>query len=237
METKTPAPQGIRAKIPAGLTRYSAVKLLVALALLFIVTPFIEDLPRGDLIEALLLTLVMISSVLAIGGRQRTLFVALLLLAPAVIGKWMNHLRPDLLPPAYFLIPSVIFFAFILAQLLGFIVRSPQVDVNVLCAGVAGFLMLGILWVPVYLVIARLNPGSFEVAKGGALDPFNAFYFSFITLCTVGYGDVAPVTKIAKMLAVTEAITGLFYMAMLISRLVSIYSSAQSSGKNTNTLS
>ena len=100
-------------------------------------------------------------------------------------------------------------------------------NTEVLCAGVAGFLMVGLLWSPVYLLIARLNPGAFTVPAGSTLDGFNAFYFSFITLCTVGYGDVTPVTKIAKMLAVTEAITGLFYMAVLISRLVSIYSSKQ----------
>lgn len=213
------------------MTRYSAVKLLVALALLFIVTPFIEDLPRGDLIEAIFLTLVMVSSVLAVGGRRRTLLIALLLVIPAVAGKWMNNLYPHFLP-GFFLIPTFIFFGFIMMHLLHFIVRAPTVDANVLCAGVAGFLMLGLLWVPVYLLVARLNPGAFTVAAGGALDGFNAFYFSFVTLCTIGYGDVAPVSRVARMLAVSEAITGLFYMAMLISRLVSMYSSAQKPGEN-----
>lgn len=56
------------------------------------------------------------------------------------------------------------------------------------------------------------------------LDGFNAFYFSFTTLCTVGYGDITPVSRGAKMMAVLEAITGLFYVAVLISRLVSIHS-------------
>ena len=50
-------------------------------------------------------------------------------------------------------------------------------------------------------------------------------YFSFITLTTVGYGDIAPVAKVARMLAVMEAITGVLYMAVLISRLVGAYSS------------
>jgi voltage-gated potassium channel len=57
------------------------------------------------------------------------------------------------------------------------------------------------------------------------LDGFSALYFSVITLCTVGYGDITPVSRVARMLAMTEAITGLFYMAVLISRLVSVYSS------------
>ncbi len=106
---------------------------------------------------------------------------------------------------------------------------------EVLCAGVAGFLMLGLLWTPVYLLVARLDPGAFTTPAGSPLNGFNAFYFSFITLCTVGYGDIMPVSKIARMLAVTEAITGLFYMAVLISRLVSVYSSAKPAAENDNT--
>lgn len=217
-----------------GVPRYSTVKLLVALGLLFVFTPFIEDLPRGDLIEALLLTLVMVSSVLAVGARRRHLIIALVLVIPAAVGKWINHLRPDLLPPEVFLIATVVFFGFVLSHLLRFIVRAPQVNMEVLCAGVAGFLMLGLLWTPVYLLVARLDPGAFTTPAGSALNGFNAFYFSFITLCTVGYGDIMPVSKIARMLAVTEAITGLFYMAVLISRLVSVYSSTKPAAESDN---
>jgi hypothetical protein len=210
--------------------RYSAVELLAALGLLFISAPFIEDLPRGDLVEAILLTLVMLSAVVAVGGRRQQLMVALLLLAPALAGKWFNHFRPDLLPPAFFLVASILFFGFVVVRLLGFIVRAPRVDLNILCAGVAGFLLLGLLWAPAYVAVARLNPLAFNLptAPGApaTMDGFSALYFSFITLCTVGYGDIAPVSRVARMLAMLEAITGLFYMAVLISRLVSVYSSA-----------
>jgi hypothetical protein len=209
-------------------SRYSAVELLLALGLLFVTAPFVEDLPHGDQIEALLLTLVMVSAVVAIGGQRKTLIIALGLLVPALAGKWINHFRPDLLPPAIFLVASTLFFGFVVAQLLRFIVLARRVDANVLCAGVAGFLLLGLLWMPAYAAIARLDSHAFSLPSApgapATLDGFSAFYFSFITLCTVGYGDIAPVSKVARMLAVMEAITGLFYMAVLISRLVSVYS-------------
>jgi len=209
--------------------RFSAVELLLALVLLFVSAPFIEDLPGGDLIEAVLLTLVMVAAVLAVGGRRRTLTVALLLLSPALVGKWVNHVRPDLMPPAVLLAPTVIFFGFIVAHLLRFIVRAPRVDTNVLCAGLSGYLLLGLLWLPMHLMVARLNPAAFALpagaSAGATLDGFSAFYFSFSTLCTIGYGDITPVSKAARMLAVTEAITGLFYLAVLISRLVAVYAS------------
>ena len=60
------------------------------------------------------------------------------------------------------------------------------------------------------------------------MNGFTGFYFSFVTLSTVGYGDITPVSRIARWLAAMEAMTGLLYVAVLIARLVSLYSSPKS---------
>jgi hypothetical protein len=57
------------------------------------------------------------------------------------------------------------------------------------------------------------------------MNGFTGLYFSFITLSTVGYGDIVPVSEVARMLAIVEAMFGMFYMTLLIARLVSLYSS------------
>jgi hypothetical protein len=57
------------------------------------------------------------------------------------------------------------------------------------------------------------------------MNGFTGLYFSFITLSTVGYGDIIPVSEVARMLAIVEAMFGTFYMTLLIARLVSLYSS------------
>lgn len=210
---------------------YSAVGLLTALALLFISAPFVQDLPHGDLVDAMLITLVMVFAVRVLGGRRRTLVIALLLVTPTMVAKWVNHLHPHLLSPVFQMAFSIAFFAFVVAQLIQFILRAPRVDANVLCAGLSGYLLLGLLWTPAYLVVARLNPAAFVMSAGSdanaTMDGFHAFYFSLITITTVGYGDICPVSKGARMLAAVEAIVGLFYMAVLISRLVAVYSSPQ----------
>ena len=210
---------------------YSAVELLVLLGLLFVTSAFVEDLPGGDLIEVILLTVVMVSSLFAVGGRRRSVFLALLLVVPAIGGKWINHFWPSFLGSIVYLLAGMAFFVFVVARLIRFVLRAPHVDANVLCAGLSGYLLLGLLWVPAYVLLTRINPAAFNLSTNGAapatLDGFNGFYFSFITLCTVGYGDIIPASKGARMLAVTEAIAGVFYVTVLISRLVAIYSTNQ----------
>lgn len=208
--------------------RISTVKLLVALILLFGVTPFIEELPNGDLVESFLVTLVMIASLVAVNRNPRVLLAAALLFVPAIAGKWLNHVFPSQVSPLYFPAFGIAFFGFTIYQILRFILRTGRVDVGVLSAGIVVYLMLGLLWSLIYLLLAQVTPGSFSFAladnSASRMDGFNAFYFSFGTLTTVGFGDITPVSRIARTLAVMEAVTGTFYLAILISRLVGMYS-------------
>jgi hypothetical protein len=204
------------------------VELLAALVVLFVTSPFLEYLKYGRSVETALMSVVLVLSVLAVGGTPRTLIVAVLLATPAVVARWGHHLWPGLVPAEVFLGAELAFLVFVAVNLLRFIMRAPRVNSEVLCAGISGYLILGLLWVLAYMLAARAVPDSFSLTAGPAdhrsMDGFTAFYFSFATLTTVGYGDIAPVSNVARMLAVMEAVTGLFYVAVLISRLVALYS-------------
>jgi len=127
------------------LRRFSAVELLLAIVLLIVVSPFVGQLPGGASIDALLMTVVLFSAVLAIGERVRTLRLAALLVAPAVVARWLHHFRPDLLPQAVYLILALVFIAFVVVRLLRFVLRASLVNAEVLCAGIVIFLMLGMI--------------------------------------------------------------------------------------------
>ena len=208
--------------------RFSAVQLLIALGLFFACAPFVEEINGGDLIVSFLLSLVLLSAILAVAGRRRTLIVALLLAVPTLAARWANHFRPDLVPAGVFLIGGLLMFIFVVAQLLRFVLRAPSVTSEVLCASISAYLMLGLIWTLAYWLVDRLTPGgafSFNTNTGEhSINGFTGFYFSFITLSTAGYGDITPVSKIARWLAAMEAMTGLLYVAVLIARLVSLYS-------------
>ena len=212
------------------LHRFSTVELLVALALLFFFFPFVEEVKGGDVIVSILLSLVLLSAVLAVADRKGVFFIALVLAIPAIAGRWINHFRPDLVSPPVFLIAGLALIAFVVANLLRFVLRAPSVNTEVLSASISAYLMLGLLWTVAYWLVAQVTPNAFAFNTGTkeTMAGFNAFYFSFITLSTVGYGDITPVSRIARWLAATEAMTGLLYVTVLIARLVSLYSNPKS---------
>jgi hypothetical protein len=208
------------------------VQLLVALALFFIWAPFVEEIEGGELIVSALFSLVLLAGVVAVADSKRVLVIAIVLAIPAIAGRWMNHFRPDLVPPHVFLTAGLILIAFVVANLLRFVLRAPSVNADVLCASISAYLMLGLMWTLAYWLVDQLTPGgafSFNTNGGTrSINGFTGFYFSFITLSTVGYGDITPVSRMARWLAAMEAMTGLLYVAVLIARLVALYSTPKS---------
>jgi voltage-gated potassium channel len=117
------------------------------------------------------------------------------------------------------------FFAFALYGILrGVLAR--HTSGGALFGAVCGYLLLGIIWSVLYAAVETGSPGSFQVAstpdghKVPAPDRATLTYFSFITLATVGYGDVTPATPLARTLAWMEAVAGQFYLAVLVAGLV-----------------
>src|SRR5262247_2683379 len=174
--------------------RFSTVQLLVALAVLLISAPFVEEIEGGHLILSLLFSLVLLAAVFAVADRKRTLAIALVLAVPAITARWVNHFRPDLVHPAVFLVCALMLLAFVIGHLLHFILHAPVVTVEVLCASIAAYLMLGLMWTVAYWLVDQLTPGgafSFNTTRGAqSMNGFTGFDFSFITLSTVGYGDI-----------------------------------------------
>jgi len=218
-----------------GALRYSAVELLISLILLIFLTPFFQDVPGGTFVDGVLMTVVFGSAVMAVGARRRTLILAIALAIPAVAGKWMHHLQPRLFPPPLFLVCAIIFLIFVIVHFLRFVLRTRRVNAEVLCASVSAYLMIGVLWAMAYRLAAVITPSAFVFnsaqASNGPMDGFTSFYFSFTTLTTVGYGDITPVSHVARMLSVMEAMTGTLYVAVLIARLVGLYSTQNASAQ------
>ena len=88
-----------------------------------------------------------------------------------------------------------------------------------LIGAIFGYFLIAVAWSLLYWRLETLHPGSFRFAAGGGHD-IQLLYFSLITITTVGYGDILPVTPIARVWAALEAAAGTLYIAILIGRIV-----------------
>ena len=102
------------------------------------------------------------------------------------------------------------------------VLLTGDVDLNIITGSVALYLILGFIWAILYTILIQLQP---EAIRG--LEPENwvyalstMTYFSFVTLTTLGYGDMSPVTPIAEVLVSLEAVTGMFYFAIVVASLI-----------------
>jgi hypothetical protein len=218
----------MHAKLEATIRDFSVRHFLIALVLMLVTTPFVEELSSGKLLEAILLSVVLLTAVPAVGGRRRSLVFAVVLIVPALLCTWWHHAQPHVVSRTVAIVPAICFAVFVIVHLLGFIMRSERVNSEVLCAAVATYLMLGLVWAMAYELIWVIAPESFVVnptAEGGrSINGFEALYFSFGTLAPISDNDIVPISNLARLLVMVEAIVGMLFMGMLIARLVGIYS-------------
>jgi hypothetical protein len=206
------------------LPRYRARHLLLALGLLFLTLPVLDSMSAGRVVQGLLMTGVMLSALFVVGGRL-TFRVGVILSVLGLTSRWLTLFAPGICPKWIFMILAATFFALVFVRVLQSVLSATVVDADTLCACMAGFLLLGLNWALAYSVLAVLDPHAFTFADPTQhLDEFNSFYFSFVTLSTIGYGDITPLSRAARVFAIMEAITGMFYVAFLVARLVSIHS-------------
>jgi hypothetical protein len=118
---------------------------------------------------------------------------------------------------------GIIFIAYIIVLILCHIFRQTEVDQETIYGAIVVYILIGLMWVFLYNLTEFLHPQSFSFSHALGNESRKAlYYFSFVTLTTLGYGDITPVSDPAKSLAMLEAITGQVYLAVLVARLVGL---------------
>lgn len=113
----------------------------------------------------------------------------------------------------------IVFYVFTLIHVLAYVLRGVEITRDKLYGAISVYLLVGLAWAAAYALLQAVAPGSFTSAS----DKPDLIFFSFVTLTTLGYGDITPVTGPARSLALLEAVTGVLYLAVLVARLVSAY--------------
>jgi hypothetical protein len=118
--------------------------------------------------------------------------------------------------------------ALLAAGILRFVYRSRRLSIDGILATVVVYVLMAIMFSRLYLLLLAANPQSFELPVAAAertphLLQIDMLYYSLITQCSVGYGDILPAGEVARMLAVIQAIVGQFYMAVVVAVFVGMY--------------
>ena len=98
-----------------------------------------------------------------------------------------------------------------------------RVDLNIIVGSVALYLVLGLIWGIFYTMVLQFSPEAFKgIEPEHWVEALTTMtYFSFVTLTTLGYGDISPATRMTEVLVVLEAVTGMFYLAIVVASLIS----------------
>ncbi len=208
-----------------GLSVFLALLIFVAFVQTPLMPPGSGHRWFGDLAYGLLL----LSGVQAQAERA-----ARLLLMPVALAAIAVDLGSRFVPVSEFWIQGtgLVSLLLLLFVVLRRTLRGGPVTFHRIQGAVAAYLLLGVIWAYAYSLLTLARPGAFtgSVSAGG---PRAWLYFSFVTLTTVGYGDVLPVHPVARSLASLEAVVGPLYLAILIARLVSLgVSDAQRAGSS-----
>ena len=184
---------------------------------LFVLPPLVEPERSGrSLVVDLGFTALLLAGVAAVSIRPAARAALFALVVGSTFVRWGSF--PAEATVAAGLVSVGAMALVVLAQTF----RAGPVNVHRVQGAVAAYLLLGLGWALAYELVALLAAGAFSGTGLGAAERPSFVYFSFVTLTTVGYGDVTPVHPVARSLAVAEALTGQLYPAILLARLVSL---------------
>lgn len=178
--------------------------------------------------------------ILALCEHRRSVIIALLLALPAAV-LWVvdMYAQRDAVTIAQ-MACAIALLVYAVLMILVFIFKGGPVSGNVIAASMCIYLLLGVIWGEAYSIIAVVDPGAFMIThsqdagqfvmKVGGRGTSYALYYSLVTMTTLGYGDVVPISLAARTLATTQAITGQMYLAVLVARLVGMHIAQSTAG-------
>jgi hypothetical protein len=179
-----------------------------------------------------LMALLMVAAILSLCFERRQRLFALLLGIPTVLLSLGGHALPgEASGPVLFAghLCAVLFLLGASVLIMRSLFSARTLTFDSVLGTVCGYLFLGLGWAVLYALIEGFRPGSFEISPklvtGGEVArplPSVLTYYSFVTLTTVGYGDINPVSPATRTLAWMEAVTGQFYLAVIVAGLVSV---------------
>jgi hypothetical protein len=202
----------------AGLSAFLVLLILSVLVL----PPLVVNWEFGQMLTNMAFSLLLIGGIAAASERPLTMAAVSLVIAIALILRWAAWITPSTVLAEGLALFLSLSFGMLALVILIQVFRDGPVTYHRIQGAIAVYLLLGLTWAGGYELVALRHPDAFTglIGSGDSVTQ-RWLYYSYVTLSTVGYGDIVPVHPFARSLAVLEALVGQLYPAILIARLVS----------------
>lgn len=200
--------------------------LLITLLVLIVVSPLVP-IERYWFVIELMFDLILLAGVYSVGpSRHRTAFLALTAVTLAV--RWGELLSGVTGVDIGALVLTAVWLFYAIAIIVAHLFQRRDVTVDTIMGAVVTYMLAAVAFAQLFLILELLDNGAFRGLSDATLDDrpdlSNALiYFSFVCITTMGYGDIVPVSSLARSLATLEGVFGQLYLAVMIARLVGLH--------------
>jgi len=206
-----------------GMTIGRFLFLFISIIFMLAVRPFMTETIGVRVLTDILFAVILISGVYAVSQKRNVLIIASLLAISSLLLGGAAYLKES---TAFEFISKISFALFVvitLVTILSHILRAKEVTADLVMGAASAYFLFGLVWTFAYYFLEMLAPNSFTLKQGDGDVLGQLLYYSFVTLTTLGYGDITPLTHQARSLAICEAFIGQLYLAVLVARLVGLH--------------
>ena len=198
--------------------------LLLALLSMLFGPVFIPDRLQG-VVGPIFFTVVLITALAAVARTTLAMVIGALFAITGCGLIVLTSLRDNVALSGTAAIVAILFLVTAAATILRYVLRADHVDSAVILASLCVYMLAAVVCGESYVLMDLLAPGSFRYPSPDEVAGHRSvlYYFSFVTITTVGYGDISPVSALARAVAATEAVVGQFYLVVLVARLVGLH--------------
>lgn len=203
---------------------------LITMVAMFFVMPLVgQEQGLVDKILGWLSIAVLLSCMRAISNSRRFfILMAVLTGINIVLTGTENMITKDI--PAFDLAVlgfSAFYYILVFFSIMRFVLNSDPVTADKIYGAISAYMVMGIIWAYIYTMFYEINAASFKIPEAWltyeTVNSFWAYYFSFTTLTTLGYGDITPQTPATQAYAIMQAAIGQVFLAVIVARLIALH--------------
>jgi hypothetical protein len=203
--------------------------LLILILFMLVLAPFLNEFVQTKILMDGFLTAIFIFIIYTIRLNRLQGIIALFLVLPLIFTTWSGYFVEIKTISLLTRIFGVLFFAYAAINIMRIVIKSEEINRETIFAAIVAYLLMALMWAFLYMILEKVSPGSFSFPEKGFWGETMRFeYLSFVTITTLGYGDITPTTDQASALVLTEAVVGQIYLVVLVAWLVGMFVSRKS---------